>query len=291
MGKLKQSAIVVVSAFALFWFYENTVNKPFSFVHITYLEKEENFNAPPKLLNAEHGLNVTLPLAEKTYDDMRQLLEQHSRPKAERTGFENNMATITRTVRHLIANNTGGDLRSEDEDFLSTDPRFKHICSEAAKLTVAYAQALGYNGRVIWMDGHTVSEIYNPDQGWVLVDSYGNVMFYDDEGPAALLDIVSHYEQYEPKTIVTPRYPQNTDYLSSGYLDQESHVFNDQWLFVTLDGEDTLSIHQTSRDLAAITQSVFEVAPQAVGMQFVGFGDEKVGNVGLGLHRRLLHGE
>lgn len=75
---------------------------------------------------------------------------------------------------HLYANTT----HPKNHDVLDSihhEEEMPATCSGYSRLTVATANALGYNARVVWTQGHTISEVYI--DGWKVIDSTGDLMY------------------------------------------------------------------------------------------------------------------
>jgi hypothetical protein len=65
------------------------------------------------------------------------------------------------------------------------------ICSQSAIAMVKLAEKIGLEGRVIWLEGHGVAEIYY-DNAWHLFDADMGVAFKEDEHILSYNEIINH---------------------------------------------------------------------------------------------------
>ena len=79
----------------------------------------------------------------------------------------------------------GTEIKSLD-NILDYNGSFKEICSESSKIFVFLMTAMNETARVIWLDGHTVSEVWNEDN-WIMVDTLSNFMNYNKKSNRYLL--------------------------------------------------------------------------------------------------------
>jgi hypothetical protein len=247
----------------------------------------QDFEMAPDVLREKYAVDIKVPLKDQTYAQMRSILGNYQEGESPREeDFMRDIHAVVRISRDLTSKGSGQEIRSKDMDFLDADDKFMNICSETSKMIVAYMQALGHEARVVWMDGHTVSEVWFPERGWVLVDGYFNVMFYDNSVPVGLNTVTSDYWRLEPRRIVDSIHENMPDLTQTDYFSKEN-VYNKQWLFIVLSGEDVLSISYRNREIGTILKSMLNIEPLAVGVQILHTNDRRVGNVGIGFYRRF----
>lgn len=139
------------------------VVKPFGYVDMRYAASATDFNAHPDVIASRYGL-------QRERVDSAWAAELAALPLRER---------ITRAhalVRAIQKDSvTDGRPRKRSELF-ATGPEYLTICSEDAKIFVALMQSAGTPARVLWMCGHTTSEVYDGQQ-WIVVDTHQGLMF------------------------------------------------------------------------------------------------------------------
>jgi len=192
-------------------------------------------------------------------------------------------------TRELAHTSKGDEVRNITE-IVRVNERFSRICSENAKVFVALMQAIGYSGRVIWLDGHTVSEIYHPETGWIMVDPHGNVIFKNKFNEyMSLLAVNKDYQNARPEKVVDSKYLGLSDFMEGNYLTKDINVFKNQTTFVVLDGNSLFSIHKKNRDVGSIFNSVFfGEASVAEGLQYITVNSKKYGNFGISFYNRFF---
>ena len=264
------------------------LKKPFRFAHMEYIQDINDFNADPTELLNKYDLELKIPLSQVENEQILNFIDRFKDSTCIDSEFICDIKQITIAAQYLQSLSSGEILRERFDDFISEDIRFKKICSESSKLAVIFAQSLGYNGRVVWMYGHTVSEIYHPDKGWLMIDTYGNVMFKRNGEYLSIVDIISDYKNTQPLNIVEANYLKNIDYIVSGYLQNETNVYSKQNLMVILRGGDLLDMRNANRVPSLVFKSILGLNYAIYGIQYVGEERDKVGNFGLGMHKRLF---
>ncbi len=161
---------------------------------ITYLlsdSKEYSSNAD--LLNSFH--------LEKLSDDKEKVLKIYTKIESLEhkftyySFFENPVSVIFET---LIFAPLYEKFAGKKSQFLNTlrEPYLLFnagggICSQSAIAMVKLAEKLGLKGRVIWLEGHGVAEIYY-DNAWHLFDADMGVIFKEDEHILSYNEIINH---------------------------------------------------------------------------------------------------
>lgn len=264
---------VVVGAFLVV--IDNVVYRPFSFVNIIYLDDGHDW--PPHQYR-EVGVQLDIPLSPQMERNALRLVTAFDRGEGDKIA-------LTRATRHLIAKSSGSQVRML-EDVLDKGTDYLNICSEASKIAAVLAQALGYGSRVVWMDGHTVTEIHDGTK-WYMIDTHGNVLFRDIDGtPLSAVEIRDNPNATPEKIVVetTPELPEYFD--GEQIVDDMQDIFYDQWLYVVFDAEHLFDFHKTSSSIAHIIKSAFGLgAPLAI--QFINDEDPLVGNVGVNFIERF----
>lgn len=278
----KRVKIVLLTMLLLFIYglYENILNRPFPFISMRYNSYEE-FNQKPNLLD----INISLDINSSEKERLKAFIFPF---KKSRFGdLEDDIRAVTLATRGIMSESNGTVIRKISE-VISNDKSYLHICSESSKIFTTLMQSIGYPSRVIWLSMHTVSEIYTESYGWILVDTFGNVVFKDDKGRyKSLLEVNANFNKLTPFNIVEKKYSKNADYLENDYIYRKSNVFNDNSLFVVIDGKSLGNFHTKTRDIRSIVDFVVFQKPFAKGIQYVKENNKKVGNVGVSFYKRF----
>ncbi len=158
------------------------------------------------------------------------------------------------------------------DEILESPDEHPAICSGYSKFLVSLAQAMGYEARVIWLNGHTVSEIYFPEYGWVLVDTSGNLIFQDKDGKyVSLLYVVEHFEDVIPKRLVVES--QQSNISSNGYI-----VFDDNDVIVVIEGPRLFDFDIRTKSPKVLINYILGKEDVAQGIQYTAGGRERLGN-------------
>ena len=274
---MKRKILVVVGLLVIgFSIYAiERIIKPFPFIEVSYIKNESKFNAAPKNLD----INLSIPYVNKLKQNVLFLCNDINLTIQDREKDMDIIKKAVKLTRYIINKTIGNrDVRDNPEDVFDLKHKYFHICSESSKVFVTIMQALGYKARVIWMDGHTTSEAFIGNK-WILIDSYFNLMFKNKKGEyISLLESVKNFKENTPVRIVEPIYPNNPDFLINPSL---VNVYNGQKLFVVLDGKHLFSFHKNTKDILKIIKFIIGDNLIGKGMQFVGFGGSRVGNIGI----------
>jgi hypothetical protein len=266
---------------ALYLGFDNIVVRPFPFLDVTYAQRISKFNAAPD----DFPIKLEIPLALVAPDAVADETIQSAIGKPLLT----KVTIATDYARRLQEVSTGARIRGINDAF-SRDSAFASVCSESSKVFVAIMQLMGISARVVWMDGHTVSEVWNVDH-WMMVDTYGNLMARDQNGRfLSVVEITANYDESQFTRVSAVTGKLIPDYLPDGYLNSQENVYRRQSLYFVVDGEHLFSFHDSTRSVAKVLLSVVDVDPERIGygVQFVGDDFRKVGNVGINLIRRIL---
>ncbi|ETR66333.1 MAG: hypothetical protein OMM_05705 [Candidatus Magnetoglobus multicellularis str. Araruama] len=281
------SFIVLFILIFIFVVYENVFIRPFPFIIMKYVTTIEDFNASPDLLEKNQNISFKLPLKKSYIIKLKTFLSQF---KTKKYGhFQDDLKAAVSGTRTLI-HHSKGHIRRNIDQIILIDDNLDNICSENAKIFVALMQSIGYIGRVIWMCGHTVAEVYHPNSGWIFIDPYGNIAFKDiNDNFLDLLSINKNFDKVRPVNIIRRQYSDCADYIESKYFQKNSkNVFNNQKCFVTLDGDSLFSFHEQHRKASSILRSaLFGEFIVGKGIQYVLKDSSKFGNVGVKFYKRL----
>ena len=165
-----------------------------------------------------------------------------------------------------------------------------NICSENSKILSSLLYELNFQNRIVWMDGHTVVEVYL-DQDWVLIDSYGNAIAKNEFGKlASLEDVINNYDDMTFHKITDLTFDNLPEYTENNYLNILPNVYSDQNLYVVLDINSVHNLHLKNRDLQNIINSVLGNYSKGVGngIQLIINDETKlVGNFGIMIYKKL----
>ncbi|MBU2544903.1 transglutaminase-like domain-containing protein [Patescibacteria group bacterium] len=237
-------------------------NTEFPFITLYYRGTVKDFNY--------NELNLEIPLSqefkEKVSSDLDPILQD-----SEDVFFIS--FTLTDYVRsHLHSEGSETNVVHNVDEILESSEKYPAICSGYSKFFASVAQALGYQSRVVWINGHTISEIYFPNYGWVLVDTIGNLMFQDKDGEyVSLLYMVEYFNSAIPKKII-PEANNNSTSL------EEYSVYNKNNLIIVIEGPHLLDFDIRTKSPKVLVNYVFGREDVAKGIQYVGMGRETVGN-------------
>jgi hypothetical protein len=282
---MKNSKIVKIGLFSILILlilvlYENVLNRPFPFISMKYMSYEE-FNSKPKLLN----FDISLDIDKREVKKLKSFIASFK--KSEFGNLDDDIRASTMATRQIMHKSNGNIIRKISE-VISPDKKYQRICSESSKIFATLMQSIGYPSRVIWMSVHTVSEIYTKKYGWILVDTFGNIIFKDSKGEyKSLLEINANFNKLKPFNIVEKKYSNNSDYLESGYIYKKSNVFNDENLFVIIDGKSLGTFHNKTRDISSIIDFAIFNNPFSNGIQYLKDDSKRVGNVGVSFYKRF----
>lgn len=193
----------------------------------------------------------------------------------------------TNLTRAIMRDSKGEAIRSVDTVF-DNDAKFQSICSESSKVFSSFMRQVDIPSRVVWMHGHTVSEIFDGNK-WVLIDTYGNVRaFNKNSEPLGVREIVTDFDKVKFQKIIEDKNVLPAQYLDNGYLELKDNVYRKQNLLFTIKGSDLFDFHAKTRDVKKLSNVLLGIDPSGVGeaRQYV-INDYFVGNYGLGLVKRF----
>lgn len=259
------------------WFSINeVVLKPFPFLSVTYVNSSKWDQAPS-------GFSE-IPIKGEISTSLDSVVESLSR-------FDNLNSKIeyaTSAVREVMRGSRGNLIRTVPEDILRDNSNYMSVCSESSKVFSVIMQLSGTPSRVVWMHGHTISEVWNGEK-WILIDTYGNVEAFGRDGESlGVREVIADFASVEFRKVVEDSSSEPPQYLDTGYLSSEGNVYENQNLLLVVEGDDLFSFHSNTRDLTRIAASTLSFNENSVGdaRQLV-VEDYYVGNFGLSLLKRF----
>jgi len=149
-------------------------------------------------------------------------------------------------------------------------------------------QLLNIPTRVIWMNGHTVNEVWNGKK-WILIDSFGNVRAKgSDNEDLGIHEVIKNYSSARFVKVLENDNNLPEQYLDNGYFASERNKYKNQNLLLTISGQDLFTFHIRTRKINNIFSSIFNYNDTSVGnaKQLI-FKNYYVGNFRIGLLKRL----
>lgn len=285
INKTILSALTVVAGLFIVYAYVNVIVRPFPFLNVIYTRDVTAFNAPP----ASHAVNMKMSFQKSDFsglapDRLKSLQGQD---------LLSAIRAATRETRHLQSLRPGEKIRNA-HDIFSSEQGYQSSCSESAKIFTTLMQVIGVPSRVIWMQGHTTSEVWDGDS-WIVVDAHGNMMAQDRRGSyAGLIEVAGDFdamqlERIVPETASGPSILPNF-LTAQGQIKAGVKEAFAQNLFVVMDVQDMLSYHENTRDVSKILHAGLVPGSVAVGrgMQLLKPESKKAGNFGINLYKRFL---
>jgi len=270
MKHIKKQIFAIFIVIFSFSYYE-VIYKPFPFINIEYTNSIEKINdfSFDDFENYEFR-NINLSTVESLSD------------------FQKIIWAVEK-ARHLQSTSKGNLLRNNINIF-NENTKFMNICSENSKILSSLLYELNFQNRIVWMDGHTVVEVYL-DQDWVLIDSYGNAIAKNEFGKlASLEDVINNYDDMTFHKITDLTFDNLPEYTENNYLNILPNVYSDQNLYVVLDINSVHNLHLKNRDLQNIINSVLGNYSKGVGngIQLIINDETKlVGNFGIMIYKKL----
>ncbi|HPG30437.1 MAG TPA: transglutaminase-like domain-containing protein [bacterium] len=255
--------IVILLIAALFFYYLTRLSD-FPFISMKYVYDKKEFNSP-------ESLNYNLMISKFSADYIKNYFQKLNLNYANE--YEIIYAIVKFVRKHLKPEYN--DISNIDAVFKNRDSEYDAICSGYSQLVCAAAQTLGFKSRTIWMQGHTVAEIYFSKSGWVMVDSNGNLIFRNKINNlfASCVDLITDFDSYIPFRIDETINGNDYDYISMN----ETEVFKNNKTAVIIESRSLLSFTSDSRNPLKIVKYLIG-HNIAEGMQFVSHNSKKYGN-------------
>lgn len=238
---------------------------PFITMKYAYTENKFNYN------DLDIAMRINPKLKKNIISELKPLLPTYV-PNSD-TVFQYSGILAKYVRSHLYQRiNTVHDIAK----ILNSSKEYPAICSGYSKVLAYVAQALGFKSRVIWMNGHTVSEVFYPDYGWVLVDANGNLMFREKKKYISLIDVVVNFNDAVPVRLVAASCCGNDDpdyLLSNNYT-----VYRKNNIIVVIEGSRLFDFDIRTKSPIVLLKYILGIDNVAEGIQYVS-GREKLGNL------------
>ncbi len=277
LNNLKFLTYIFFLVIVIFFFY-NTYYKPFPFFKVEYILSKSKFNQSP-LKNLDfYEIQIT------EYKNI--LSENDNLIKFKDSDFFKKVQYATELTRKIQEKSLGKEIKIY-ENILSNDILFREICSESSKIFLYIMSLLGENARVIWLNGHTISEVWH-NNNWIFVDTSSNTYAYDTNKKrfVSLLDIFESRSSIEFQAITKNNY-KLWDYR---YDPSKLHKIIDQNnLVFIISNKNIFNFHILKEKLNRVMKSMF-FNSNFLAKQFI--RDDKtpkVGNVGLNFYKRITN--
>lgn len=256
MKKYFKYLIVLLLLFSTFLYYK-VIHLPFPFIEVYYVGYDEFYKSP---------------------DNQNRIVENISSDS-----LISRIKPIVKLSREIVSEGNGSKIRTKD-NILGAGKEFKQICSETAKVLFHLFKKQNIPSRVVWMNGHTVTEVFSKATGWFLVDPYGDIIIKDCKGDLLNLIEIKGTECLDVIDLNQDSNLSLPNYLEIDYLNSPNNVFrdSDQNLFVVINSENLFDYHSDTKDLSKIFSFAFLFDNQiGSGKQLILEDSKKVGNVGL----------
>lgn len=246
---MKKKYLIIITIILLGIFsYRRVIYLPFPFIEIEYVNKEKFYEKPKKY----------------EYDKpLDSLIKEIKREVS--------------NVRDIVYYGEGNVIRNE-KNVLTRDKKFKSICSESSKILFHKLKQKNIPTRVVWMNGHTVTEVFHQETGWFLVDSYGDIIIKDCLG-----DYLSIIEIKEEKCldVIDMTKDKRLGYKQTNYLNSNDNVYKYNQLYVVIDEKYLYQFHENTKDPLNILNFIIGKNKIGKGKQLILEDFNKVGNFGV----------
>jgi len=238
----------------------------FPFITMSYKYNVDDFNS--------NELNSDLPLDKEFKEKVSEELNPILKNQKDVFFVSSVLAEYVRS--HLFHKS---NVIHDVNNILESPEEYPAICSGYSGFLAALAQSLGYKARVVWLNGHTVSEIYFPDYGWVLVDTSGNLIFQDKNGKyLSLLDVVENFDEVNPLRLASQTNNDHDGLSSGGYFN-----YKDNDIIVVIEGPRIFDFDIRTKSPKVLINYILGRQDVARGVQYIGGGREKLGNLRISL--------
>ena len=252
--------------------------KPFPFFKVNYYKLSEEFNSNPK-----NDLEFYSLPAPTTFGKFPAGLEEQI-SLYENASLIDKIKLSTEITRSIQESSLGNIIKDYNQ-IMKNDLEYWEICSEAAKIFVFLMNQLNETARVIWVNGHTITEVWNNDH-WIFVDPSSNTLAKDKftKKNISLTELIMSYPDVEFKTI---------DYKKSELWDHRddseklNEIIKNIKIIFIMNNKEIFSFHKTNEKIKRVFSSMF-FNENFKAKQFIGFKKAtKVGNMGLHMFKLL----
>ncbi len=237
--------------------FNQVVIKPFPFLDVSYTSKNKWDILNPQGRIEYFKNEVYIPPFLR-----KEINEIINKPQNERIFW------ATLKTRDIQRNSLGKDIR-DHKTILQDLASFRSVCSESSKIFTTLMNLVDIPSRVVWMNNHTVSEIFLNNR-WVLMDTWGNVTAVDKTGNGiGVSDIIYDYKSVNFKKIITDESLVPANFLHNSVLnvfDQYLYnLYSNQKLVLSIEPENLFSFHIETKKPLAVLKSVLGLDRSAVG--------------------------
>ncbi len=257
----------------------NIINKPFPFFKVTYINNKNVFNADPFNYSDFYDLKV----AESVKLLSPNKLEIEKIKKASRL---EKIIYATELTREIQEKSLGNQIKIYN-NILSDNSTFREICSESSKIFLYLMHTLGERVRVLWLNGHTITEVWDKND-WIFVDTSSNTLAFDknNEKFSSFLNILKSTSSIEFRPIIETKH-KLWDYRDSPTRLYE--IIEENNLIVVLSNKNIFDFHTIEEKINRVLNSIF-LNSNYEAIQFLHDSKTpKVGNIGINLYKRILN--
>ena len=278
LRKTKFLILILVITLISYLFY-NVILKPFPFFKVDYFNKVSKFNSKPSNHIEFYHLEIN-----KVANPLQiNLIELDEVKKAKR--FQK-IKIATKLTRQIQEKSVGNDIKV-DFNILSNDSSFKEICSESSKIFLYLMHLFGETARVLWLNGHTVTEVWD-ENNWIFVDTSSNTLAFDisQNKYLSFLELLNSNNLIEFEPIIEIR-NKLWDFRDSP--DRLYEIIEENNLVLVLNNKDVFNFHTNEEKINRISNSL-NLNSNYTAKQFIhNEKTPKVGNIGLNLYKRFLN--
>lgn len=278
LRKTKFLILLLVITLISYLFY-NVILKPFPFFKVDYFNKVSKFNSNPSNHIEFYHLEIN-----KVANPLQiNLIELDEVKKAKR--FQK-IKIATKLTRQIQEKSVGNDIKV-DFNILSNDSSFKEICSESSKIFLYLMHLFGETARVLWLNGHTVTEVWD-ENNWIFVDTSSNTLAFDisQNKYLSFLELLNSNNLIEFEPIIEIR-NKLWDFRDSP--DRLYEIIEENNLVLVLNNKDVFNFHTNEEKINRISNSL-NLNSNYTAKQFIhNEKTPKVGNIGLNLYKRFLN--
>ena len=256
----------------------NIIYKPFPFFKVNYINNKNVFNSDP-LNNANfYELKINGSLGSSSQINL-QIEKIKNATRLEKIIY------ATELTREIQEKSLGNKIKIYN-NILSDDRAFQEICSESSKIFLYLMHNLGERVRVLWLNGHTITEVWDKNK-WIFVDTSSNTFAFDKDNGKFLsyLNILNSSSSIEFRPIIETRH-RLWDYRDSPNRLHE--IIEDNNLIVVLSNKNIFDFHTIQEKINRVLSSIF-FNSNYEAMQFINNSKTpKVGNIGINLFKRIF---
>lgn len=276
--KKKHLFFVIFLLIIIFLFY-NIFHKPFPFFKVDYIYNKDSFNQNP----AENLDFYSIKIKKNTnffslnYKDIVKFKDDDIFKKIE---------YATELTRSMQGQSIGNKIKIY-ENILSDDIFFREICSESSKIFLYIMSHLGEKVRVLWLNGHTITEVWH-NNNWIFVDTSSNTYAYSTKNKqySSFLDIIESKSSIEFKTIIQNNH-RLWDYRNSPKRLHE--IIDENNLVFIINNRDIFNFHTSKNKINRIFNSMLFNSNFEAKQFLHNNKTPKVGNIGLNFYKRIIN--